>query len=435
MSATHRGARLHIAVLGRCNTGKSTVLNLIAGQKAAIVSPEAGTTGDPVPLSFELLPLGPVTLYDTAGLDELSELGALRREAGRKILARADMAVVVTDEAGLGEWEDELIAALRELDTPCIVLFNKADRGAPPAKDIARCCEQGIPYMTLSADRESDPAPLREALVKLAPAEDPNPVLVTDLVPPGGTVVCVTPIDSSAPKGRLIVPQVQTLRELVEADNPALVVQHTALEKALDLLREPPALVVTDSQVVHIVNKILPPSVPLTTFSLLFARAKGDFAMLVEGTRHIAKLRPGSSVLIAEACSHHPQCDDIGRVKLPRWLREYTKFDLQFTVRSGVDFPDDLSRFDLVLHCGGCMLNGREMRRRLRLCAAAKVPVTNYGMAISETQGIFERVVAPFAGHKAKVLQGALMAGEESGVPVSFDSEAFLERMRSKHGR
>ncbi len=398
MSTTQRGARLQIAVLGRCNTGKSTVLNLIAGQKAAIVSAKPGTTGDPVPLSFELLPLGPVTLYDTAGLDEEAELGALRREAGRKVLARADIAVVVADETGLGDWERELAAALGELETPFMILFNKQDLAPASDRDRAWCRERGIPYLRLSADREADPAPLREALVKLAPAEEEAPVLLTDLVPPGSTVVCVTPIDSSAPKGRLIVPQVQVLRELVEADNPALAVQHTALEKALGLLREPPALVVTDSQVVHLVNKILPPSVPLTTFSLLFARLKGDFAMLLAGTRAIAGLKPDASVLIAEACSHHPQCDDIGRVKLPRWLGDYVKHPLRFTVCSGSDFPDDLSGFDLVLHCGGCMLNAREMRRRLRLCAAAKVPVTNYGMAISETQGIFERVVAPFAG-------------------------------------
>ncbi|SBV96636.1 (FeFe) hydrogenase H-cluster maturation GTPase HydF [uncultured delta proteobacterium] len=395
MTTAHRGARLHIAVLGRCNTGKSTVLNLIAGQRAAIVSSKPGTTGDPVPLSFELLPLGPVTLYDTAGLDEASDLGALRREAGRKILARADMAVVVTDRTGLGPWEKELIEALRQLETPFLLLFNKRDQGPPPEKDLAWCREQGIAHRCLSADRETDPAPLREDLIGLAPAREAEPPLVTDLLPPGGVVVCVTPIDASAPKGRLIVPQVQALRELVEANHPSLVVQHTELPRALSLLRKPPDLVITDSQVVREVNAMLPPDVPLTTFSLLFARLKGDFSLLLEGARAIDALGPEAPVLIAESCSHHPQDDDIGRVKIPRLLRAYTKQDLHFAFCAGSDFPDDLSRYAMVLHCGGCMLNAREMRRRLRLCAAEGVPATNYGMALSHAQGILERVAAP----------------------------------------
>lgn len=397
MTATHRGARLHIAVLGRCNTGKSTVLNLIAGQEAAIVSPRPGTTGDPVPLGFELPPLGPVTLYDTAGLDEASDLGALRREAGRRILARADMAVVVTDQTGLGPWEKELIAALRRLETPFLLLFNKQDQGTPPEKDLAWCRDQGIEHRCLSAARETDPAPLREDLIRLAPPREEEPPLVADLLPPGGAVICVTPIDSSAPKGRLIVPQVQALRELVEAGHPALVVQHTGLPRALALLREPPALVITDSQVVREVNEALPPDVPLTTFSLLFARLKGDFALLLEGARAIDTLGPEAPVLVAESCSHHPQDDDIGRVKIPRLLRAHTRQDLRFAFCAGSDFPDDLFRYALVLHCGGCMLNAREMRRRLRLCAAEGVPATNYGMAISLTQGILDRVAAPLA--------------------------------------
>ncbi len=395
MTTTHRGARLHIAVLGRCNTGKSTVLNLIAGQKAAIVSARPGTTGDPVPLGFELPPLGPVTLYDTAGLDEASDLGALRREAGRKVLARADMAVVVTDGAGLGPWERELMTALRGLDTPFLVLFNKRDLGLPPEEDMRWCREQGVAYRCLSADREAGPAPLREELIRLAPAREEERPLVTDILPPGGLVVCVTPIDASAPKGRLIVPQVQTLRELVEAGYPALVVQHAELPRALALLREAPALVITDSQVVREVNAALPPDVALTTFSLLFARQKGDFALLLEGAKAIDRLGPDAAVLVAESCAHHPQDDDIGRVKIPRLLRAYTKRDLRFDFCAGADFPDDLSRYALVLHCGGCMLNRREMHRRLRLCAADGVPVTNYGMAISRARGILDRVAAP----------------------------------------
>lgn len=395
MTKAFRGERLHIAVLGRCNTGKSTVLNLIAGQKAAIVSPQAGTTGDPVGLGFELLPFGPVTLYDTAGLDEASELGALRRQAGRKVLARADIALVVTDESGFGPWEHELLEALRALETPTLVLFNKADLGPASARDKTWCEEHQLPFLALAADRTADPAPLREALLRLMPEKDDPTPLIRDLLLPGGTVLCVTPIDASAPKGRLIVPQVQVLRELVEFHHPALLTQHTELPRVLHLLRRPPDLVVTDSQVVKEVAAALPPEVPLTTFSLLFARLKGDFSLLLQGTRSIDTLHPGAAVLIAEACSHHPQDDDIARVKLPKLFQQHCGHALDFSICSGADFPDDLGRYSLVLHCGGCMLNPREMRRRLRLCAASGVPVSNFGMAISLMQGVLDRVTAP----------------------------------------
>ena len=395
MSKSFRGERLHIAVLGRCNTGKSTVLNLLAGQDAAIVSPRPGTTGDPVGLSFELLPFGPVTFYDTAGLDEDSELGALRREAGRKVLARADLAVVVTDETGIGPWERDIMDSLSALGTPFLVLFNKADRGPAPEADTRQCEEAGIPFLSLSADRAGDPAPLREALLRLAPKAEAAPPLVRDILPPGGTVICVTPIDASAPKGRLIAPQVQVLRELVEYNYPALVVQHGELPRALSLLRGAPDLVITDSQVVREVAAMLPESVPLTTFSVLFARLKGDFPLLLDGAKTIDRLGPGAPVLIAEACSHHAQDDDIARVKLPKLLQQRAGHALEFGFSAGGSFPDDLTRYALVAHCGGCMLNPGEMRRRLRLCAAAGVPATNFGLAISLCQGVLDRVAAP----------------------------------------
>lgn len=398
MTQAYRGERLHIAILGRCNTGKSTVFNLIAGQNAAIVSPQAGTTGDPSGLGFELLPFGPVTLYDTAGLDENSELGLLRRQAGREVLSRADLAVLVTDEAGIGPWEEELVASLQKLETPLLLLFNKDDLRPATQSDRQWCRDRSLPFLCLSADRENDPALLREALLLLTPEVPADRPLIKDILPPHGVVLLVTPIDASAPKGRLIAPQVQTLRELVEADHPALVLQPAMLERGLRLLGASPALVLTDSQAVREVAAITPDTVPMTTFSIVFARYKGDFDLLLEGTRSIDALPDKARVLIAEACAHHPQNDDIARVKLPRLLRAHSGRELEVEVRAGRDFPADLESYDLVIHCGACMLNPGEMRRRLRLCAAAGVKSSNFGMAISLCQGVLERAVAPFAG-------------------------------------
>ncbi len=395
MTRSFRGDRVHIAVLGCCNTGKSTLLNHITGQQAAIVSAQPGTTGDPVPLPFELLPVGPVTFYDTAGLDESSELGVLRREAGRKILALADIAVVVTDEHGLGTWEKDLIASLRALETPLLVLFNKQDVRPPSAEDCAWCREAGIPFLGVSAARDGSPDAVRQAIIAVAPGEDILPPLVNDILPEGATVICVTPIDASAPKGRLIVPQVQVLRELVEHGHVSLVVQHTSLRQALERLNLPPDLVITDSQVVKDVVGMLPEAVPLTTFSLLYARLKGDFPVQLEGARALDGLRKGDRVLLAEACSHHPQEEDIARVKIPKLLKQYTGWELPCDVCSGRDFPENLRDYALVVHCGGCMLNRREMRRRLRLCSAAGVPVTNFGMVLAQTQHLLNRVSAP----------------------------------------
>jgi len=397
-TTTPRGSRLHIAVLGRCNTGKSTVLNLIAGQSISIVSATPGTTADPVPLPFELPPLGPVNFYDTAGMDEAGDLGTLRRAASRKVLARADLALVVTDGQGIGACEQEIMRELSLLETPFLLVFNKRDLDLPPPEDIVLCRKDGIEHIALSAGTDTDPAPLREALARLAPRVEEETVLVADILPPAATVVCVVPIDASAPKGRLILPQVQVLRELMDHRHVALAVQPQELALALSLLRKAPDMVICDSQVVREMATALPEEVPLTTFSILFARCKGDFALMANGARAISALPAGAHVLIAEACSHHPQHDDIARVKIPALLQRHLGHELRFSFSSGVDFPDDLARYALVLHCGGCMLNGREMRRRLRVANAAGVPVSNYGMAISVAQGILERVLAPFPG-------------------------------------
>ena len=391
---TTRGNRLQIAILGRCNTGKSTLLNRITGQSSALVSERAGTTADPVAVHFELLPYGPVTFYDTAGMDEAGNLGMLRLEAARKILARADMALVVTDEAGLGQAEKVLIDELSALETPVLAVFNKGDLCPPHERGLNFCREKGIPFIVSTPADDADPASLREALLALTPQQD-EPPLVCDLLAPSSTVLCITPIDASAPKGRLIAPQVQVLRELVEAHHLVLLTQGLDLTQTLARLAAAPDLVITDSQVVKEVIAALPEDIRVTTFSMLFARLKGDFALQHAGALAILELRENDAVLVTEACSHHAQADDIARVKIPALLQKRAGCSLNFSFYSGSDFPDDLSRYALVLHCGGCMLNRREMRRRLRVCAGHGVPVTNYGMAIAFAQGVLERAARP----------------------------------------
>jgi len=396
MTSSPRGARLHIALLGRCNTGKSTVLNLIAGQHISIVSAQPGTTADPVPVPFELPTLGPVNLYDTAGMDETSPLGLLRQASSRKVLARADLAVIVTDCQGIRECERGIMQQLRLLETPFLLVFNKRDLGLPPPEDLVLCRKEGIEHIVLSAHVDRDPAPLREALIKLAPGVEKETPLIADVLPTGATVVCVIPIDASAPKGRLILPQVQVLRELVENRHAAISVQPSELTRTLGLLRKTPDIIICDSQVVRELATGLPATMPLTTFSIIFARQKGDFSLMANGAQAISALPAGAHVLIAEACSHHPQHDDIARVKIPALLQRCLGHTLHFSFCSGVDFPEDIVRYSLVLHCGGCMLNRREMRRRLRMATTAGVPVSNYGMAISWAQGVLERVLRPF---------------------------------------
>ncbi len=394
-----RGVRLVITLAGRRNAGKSSLINAITGQQVAIVSEHAGTTTDPVAKPYELLPLGPVTFYDTAGLDDVGELGALRVAATKKVLWRSDIAVVVTDDSGVTEAERGIISEIRRLDIPFLLVFNKTDVSPPKESDLAWCREQGIRFVAASAATGDGAVAVKEAIMALAPAEAlREPVLAGDLFGEGDIVVCVVPIDLAAPKGRLILPQVQVLREILDGDAVAVTVKERELEAALGGLRRPPALVVTDSQVILKVSGDVPEDVPLTTFSTLFARYKGDLPTLAAGAAAIDRLRDGDTVLMAEACSHHVQADDIGRVKLPRWISQYTGKDLRFEMHSGHDFPDDLERFALVVHCGSCMLNRMEMLRRIKECTRRGVAVTNYGVAISKVQGVLERVLRPILG-------------------------------------
>ncbi len=387
-----------ITLAGRRNAGKSSLINALAGQDVAIASETPGTTTDPVAKQYELLPLGPVTFYDTAGLDDDGELGRLRVQATRKVLFRTDVALVVAGEKGLSSLEHELVQDMQDLGLPVVVAFNKADISSPDRDALEWCSEQGIRHVTVSSKTGNGIDELKAVLINSAPPEMlEEPLLAGDLIHEGDWVVCVVPIDLAAPKGRLILPQVQVIREILDSDALAVTVKEREVEEVLAGLHRTPALVITDSQVVMSVAGDVPEEVPLTTFSTLFARYKGDLDVFLQGAAAIDALRDGAKVLMCEACSHHPVADDIGRVKIPRWISQYTGRDLSFDVYAGHDFPDDLEQYSLVVHCGGCMTNRREVLRRIRECRLRGVPITNYGVAISKVQGVLERIVAPFS--------------------------------------
>lgn len=391
--------RLHIALFGRRNVGKSSLLNALTRQEVSIVSDVAGTTTDPVEKPMELLPIGPVLFIDTAGIDDVGALGAQRVERTRRVFDRTDVGVVVAEAGQWGDFEEALLAELAQRHAPMIVVFNKTDVGAPPAEVTARLDERKVRWVKTAASRGEGVLDLREALIRSAPDDFINtPSILADLVPPGELVVLVVPIDKEAPKGRLILPQVQTIRDLLDHDAYCVVVKERELRAALDRLTRPPALVVTDSQAFLKVAADTPPEVSLTSFSILFARFKGDLTELVRGALAIDTLSPGDRLLIAEACSHHPIGEDIGRVKIPRWLTQYVGGKLDFTTCQGHDFPPDLPSYRLVVHCGACVQNRREMLSRILRCRQAGVPITNYGLTIAYSLGIFERALSPFPG-------------------------------------
>ncbi|BDY05974.1 [FeFe] hydrogenase H-cluster maturation GTPase HydF [Ferrimonas sp. YFM] len=394
--ATPRGMRYQIALVGRRNVGKSSLLNAMTGQQISIVSETKGTTTDAVAKPYELLPLGPVTIFDTAGIDDEGDLGALRVGATHKVLCRADMAMLIADDQGLGDYELALIEQMQSLELPFLVVFNKGDSHQPSRDDLAFCLERSLAHICVSATTGSNISALKQRLFELAPEElKAEPVLAGDLYRSGDVVLCVAPIDTAAPKGRLILPQVQVLREALDRSAMAMVVKETELADALKRFTTPPKLVITDAQVIKFVDQVVPNSIPLTTFSSLFARFKGDLPPMVAGAERFDSLEEGDKVLIAEACSHNVQEDDIGRVKLPNWIGKYTGKSLQFDVVSGHDFPDNLEEYALVIHCGACMFNRTEMLRRVRECQRRGVPITNYGVAISKLQGVLPRVIAP----------------------------------------
>lgn len=399
MNQTPKGLRLQVGFFGRVNTGKSSLLNLVTGQDAALASPQPGTTTDVVEKAMELLPLGPVLFLDTAGFEDESALGERREERSLKALQRCDVVVLVTESGVWGAAEERLVAAASSQKSPVVVVVNKADQQAPETQFL-ETLSKVTPHVLVScavdgASRDAFLEAFKKALAA-AVAQNAEPPLLGDLLPAGSLAVLVVPIDLQAPKGRLILPQVQSIRDALDSDASVMVVKERELLSALDNLKRPPTLVVCDSQVVLKAAADTPPSIPLTTFSILFSRFKGDLTAMARGAAAIHTLRAGDKVLVAEACTHHALADDIGRVKIPRWLRRFTGLDLDIQHRAHHDYPDDLSDYRLVIHCGACMLNRREMGNRLRLAGEAGVPITNYGIAISALQGVAERALSPF---------------------------------------
>ena len=400
-----KGMRLHIGLFGRRNVGKSSLLNAIVRQQVSIVSEFAGTTTDPVEKPMELLPIGPVLFIDTAGIDDEGALGQLRIDKTRKAIDRTDIGVIISD----GDWntfEETLLSELQQRRVPVIAVLNKADLHTPPAELIGRLNTQQITVTVVSSTTGQGLDDLRAALLAAAPAEFiDSPPIAGDLVGPGQTAILVVPIDKEAPKGRLILPQVQTIRDLLDSDAMCLVVKERELKAAMDNLKTPPALVVTDSQAFLKVAADTPPEVPMTGFSVLYSRFKGDLITQTLGAMAVDTLQPDDNILVAEACSHHPIGEDIGRVKIPRWLTQYVGGKLHFTTVQGQDFPDDLTPYKLVIHCGACMWNRRTMLNRILKCRQAGVPVTNYGLVIAYSLGIFQRALQPFPAALAAAAQ------------------------------
>lgn len=391
LNSTPTGQRAHIGIFGCRNAGKSSVINAITSQDLAIVSPVLGTTTDPVYKSMELLPLGPVTIIDTPGLDDAGDLGELRVAKARQVLRKTDIAVLVVDSVkGLGEYDKDILAQIKAEKIPYIIAMNKADM----LPSLPQSCEADTIFISTTSNLHIHE--LKELIASKSVAESHSFPIIADMLTPGSLVVLVVPVDSAAPKGRLILPQQQTIREILDHNSLALVVQEDSLAPALARFAEPPRLVVTDSQAFARVSAVVPESVPLTSFSILFARHKGELYAMAEGAKAIDNLRDNDRVLISEGCTHHRQCEDIGTVKLPNWLRRHTNKELTFDFTSGTEFPLDLAPYKLIIHCGACTLNRREVRYRLGQAAAAGVPMTNYGIAISYLQGILPRCMSAF---------------------------------------
>ena len=414
MLKTPRSMRVHIGIFGRRNVGKSSLLNAITHQSVAIVSEFAGTTTDPVEKPMELLPLGPVLFIDTAGIDDEGALGELRMAKTRQVFDRTDIGMLATDFSTWSAFEDGIIEELAVRRIPMFVVFNKCDLGAPGPAILEGLSGRKIRSVCVSALSGDGIASLRQALLDSVPAEFiDSPSIAGDLVGPGEMAVLVIPIDKEAPKGRLILPQVQTIRDLLDSDALCMMVKERELRWAFEKLKNPPELVITDSQAFLKVEADTPAHVPMTSFSILFARFKGDLSTMVEGALAVEKLKGGDRVLIAEACTHHPIAEDIGRVKIPRWLTQFVGAKLEIDHVQGHDFPPNLSSYKLVIHCGACMWNRREMLSRILHCRQAGVAITNYGLVIAYSLGIIERALEPFPA-ALEIYRKSRLAGLET---------------------
>lgn len=394
MNETPKGERIHIALFGRRNVGKSSLINAITGQDLAIVSDVKGTTTDPVYKAMEILPLGPVMLVDTPGLDDEGTLGEERIRKARSVLNKTDLALIVADgrEASTDfSFEKTILELTKKKNIPAIIVLNKQDEWISEEDQIKKYGDICVSSKTGYHIHE-----LKEMMTKQLPVEDQTGKIVGDLLSPGDFVVLVVPIDSAAPKGRLILPQQQVIRDVLESGATAVVCRDTELSDTLARLGEKPRLVITDSQAFASVSKDTPEDIPLTSFSILFSRYKGDLETQLQGVRTLEELEDGDTILMAEGCTHHRQCDDIGTVKLPRWIQEYTGKKLQFETSSGGGFPEDLSKYKMVVHCGGCTLSKKEMAFRIAEAKDQNVPIVNYGTLIAGLKGVLERSIAPF---------------------------------------
>ncbi|AFV02801.1 [FeFe]-hydrogenase maturation GTPase HydF [Dehalobacter sp. UNSWDHB] len=398
MNATPMASRFAIGLFGKRNAGKSSLINAITGQDIAITSDVPGTTTDPVYKAMELLPIGPVVLIDTAGLDDVDGLGALRVEKTYEVLRKCNLAIVAVDvQLGISEFEAEFIEQLKRRKVPSVCVLNKCDKGVLDAGELEKLKElAGIPLICASTINGFGIDEIKKQIVANSGFEDAEPALVSDLIHAGDIAVLVTPIDKSAPKGRLILPQQQTIRDIIESDAMVIVTKEHELKLTLERLKTPPAIVITDSQAFLKVSADTPPGIPMTSFSILFARQKADLAEMVRGVRRIEKLAPGDKVLIVEGCTHHRQSDDIGKVKIPRWIRQIAGGGIEFEWASGACFPKDISGYAVIIHCGGCMLNRREMQYRVQKARERSTSVTNYGILIAYVMGILPRALRPF---------------------------------------
>ena len=398
LNETPRADRVHIALFGITNAGKSSIINALTGQEIALVSEVKGTTTDPVYKAMELPPIGPVVLIDTAGLDDQSALGELRKRKTIEVLNKTDVAILVCDaQAGITDYDREILQLLKEKKIPLLGVINKIDLLSASEEMLKEYAQElGIKLVGVSTYTGKGLKELKEALIRIVPDDEAKRQIIGDLIQPGDFVVLVMPIDESAPKGRIILPQQQTLRDILDHEAVALATKEDQVKETLSNLRKKPRIVITDSQVFGKVSAQTPEDVPLTSFSILFARHKGDLGELAKGARAVEALQDGDKILIAEACTHHRQSDDIGTVKIPRWLEQKTGKELVFEHSSGYSFPDNLKDYSLIIHCAGCMLNRKAMLYRISQAKEAGVPIVNYGVLIAYLHGILERALQPF---------------------------------------
>lgn len=397
LNATPSSERVHIGIFGKRNAGKSSLINAITGQNLAIVSEAKGTTTDPVYKAMELLPLGPVMIIDTPGIDDEGVLGSLRIQKAYQVLNKTDIALVIIDAAVGPSAEDlRLIKRINAKKIPLLIVINKCETINEDKKTSYQALLPNGKLLFVSAEQQLNIFELKEAIAQTVPADENKAQIVADLLSPSDFVVLVVPIDSAAPKGRLILPQQQTIRDILEADAAAIVVKENELTNTLQNLGKRPKLVITDSQVFKKVAAETPADILLTSFSILFARYKGNLQTAVQGVTALENLEDGDKILVGEGCTHHRQCDDIGTVKLPRWIKEYTGKNPEFIFTSGTEFPLDLSPYKMIIHCGACMLNEREMQYRIKCAADQNIPFTNYGITIAYINGILKRTVEPF---------------------------------------